>query len=130
MQNLKSLLSNLQPNAEDLFIKSTLGFKRDLNRLGLREPVALAIEQHLLNMPSLRLHDLLYGLCLLRRHYLVLCALQELSSCQYTTHGIYVYVEAQLTKRGVRIFCALLTGLRSTYTSGISSTAPPISLSI
>jgi hypothetical protein len=44
--------------------------------------MALAIEQDLLNMSSLRLHDLLYGLCLLWWHYLVHGSLQELYSCQ------------------------------------------------
>ncbi len=82
MENLNCLLSDLQPNTEHLFVKFTLGFKRDFNRLGLYEPMTLAIEQHFLNMTSLCLHDFLYGLCLLWRHYLVLCSLQELYSCQ------------------------------------------------
>lgn len=84
MENLtrKSLLSDLQPNIKHLFVKSTLCFKRDFNRFGFDEPMALAIEQHLLDMSSLRFHDLLYGLCLLWWHYLVLCSLQELYPCQ------------------------------------------------
>jgi hypothetical protein len=81
MQNIKSLKYDLQPYTEDLFIKSTLCFKRELNRLGLDEPMALSLEQNLLNMSSLRLHDLLYRLRLLWWHYLVLCSLQELYSC-------------------------------------------------
>lgn len=89
MKNLRSLQCYLtyDPDTENLFIKSTLGFKRDLNRLSLDETMALALEQYLLNMPSLRFHDLLYGLCLLRRHYFVLCALQELYSFVSVDHA-------------------------------------------
>ena len=78
------MLRELQTNPEDLFIKSTLSFKRDLNRLRLNETMALAFEQHLLNVSSLRFHYLLYGLSLLWWHNLVLCSLQELYSRQQT----------------------------------------------
>ena len=125
----ENLKSDLQPDTEDLFIKLTLCFKRDLYRFGLDEPMALSFEQNFLHMSSLRFHDLLYRLSLLGWHDLVLCSLQELYSCQMTPNAD-VYAEALHTKRGVRIFCALLTGLRSAYTLGISSTVPPISLSI
>ena len=85
VQNLKSLLSGLQHNAEDLFIKSTFCFKGDLDRLRLDETMALAFEQYLLNMSSLRLHDLLYCLSLFWWYNLVLRSLQELYSRQPTT---------------------------------------------
>jgi hypothetical protein len=92
-ENQRSLKSDLRPNTEDLFIKSTLCFERDLNRLGLDEPMTLAFEQHLLNMSSLCFHNLLYRLRLLWWHYLVFCSLQELYSFE-STHGVNVYVEA------------------------------------
>ena len=99
---MKNPKSDLQPNTEDLFIKLTLCFKRDLNRLGLDEPMALALEENLLNMSSLRLHDLLYRLCLLWWHDLVLCSLQELYSCQ-TTHDADMYASSTHQERSADI---------------------------